>query len=190
MPCTTQLGIFVEVYIHPASALYQRNPEWIVYHELVPTLEVSQWPWGTEAKPRIGSSDSLWIKKLVQLEVLTSKEYLRECSTALCLVINCQKYSKVKCVSSCTYLRCFLITRSLDSPKYPQLQWKDSWIWPVRLKFQHFVQTSFCWPVMDWLSSWDRTAVVARVGSQPLPAGRSYQAVQTDPWATALAAGW
>jgi len=36
-----------QVYIHPASALYQRNPEWIVYHELV----------------------------------LTSKEYLRECST-------------------------------------------------------------------------------------------------------------
>ena len=23
-----------EVYIHPASALYQRNPEWLVYHEL------------------------------------------------------------------------------------------------------------------------------------------------------------
>mmetsp|Transcript_31530 Transcript_31530/g.72863 ORF Transcript_31530/g.72863 Transcript_31530/m.72863 type:complete len:1102 (+) Transcript_31530:83-3388(+) len=36
-----------QVYIHPASSLYQRNPEWIVYHELV----------------------------------LTSKEYLRECST-------------------------------------------------------------------------------------------------------------
>jgi len=36
-----------QVYIHPSSALYQRNPEWIVYHELV----------------------------------LTSKEYLRECST-------------------------------------------------------------------------------------------------------------
>eukprot|EP00930_Biecheleria_cincta_P012988 TRINITY_DN11806_c0_g1_i1.p1 TRINITY_DN11806_c0_g1~~TRINITY_DN11806_c0_g1_i1.p1 ORF type:complete len:1134 (+),score=256.93 TRINITY_DN11806_c0_g1_i1:114-3515(+) len=36
-----------QVYIHPASALYQRNPEWLVYHELV----------------------------------LTSKEYLRECST-------------------------------------------------------------------------------------------------------------
>lgn len=27
-----------QVYIHPASALYQRNPEWIVYHELVPIL--------------------------------------------------------------------------------------------------------------------------------------------------------
>jgi len=26
-----------QVYIHPASALYQRNPEWIVYHELVLT---------------------------------------------------------------------------------------------------------------------------------------------------------
>ncbi|CAE7562166.1 mog-5, partial [Symbiodinium sp. CCMP2592] len=38
-----------QVYIHPASSLYQRNPEWIVYHELV----------------------------------LTSKEYLRECSTAM-----------------------------------------------------------------------------------------------------------
>merc|ERR1719284_1070734 len=36
-----------QVYIHPSSALYQRNPEWIVYHELV----------------------------------LTSKEYLRECTT-------------------------------------------------------------------------------------------------------------
>uniref|UniRef100_A0A7S1RRR5 RNA helicase n=1 Tax=Alexandrium catenella TaxID=2925 RepID=A0A7S1RRR5_ALECA len=36
-----------QVYIHPSSALYQRNPEWIVYHELV----------------------------------LTTKEYLRECST-------------------------------------------------------------------------------------------------------------
>jgi len=36
-----------QVYIHPASALYQRNPEWLVYHELV----------------------------------LTSKEYLRECTT-------------------------------------------------------------------------------------------------------------
>jgi len=36
-----------QVYIHPSSALYQRNPEWIIYHELV----------------------------------LTSKEYLRECST-------------------------------------------------------------------------------------------------------------
>jgi len=36
-----------QVYIHPSSSLYQRNPEWIVYHELV----------------------------------LTSKEYLRECST-------------------------------------------------------------------------------------------------------------
>ena len=29
---------FCQVYIHPASALYQRNPEWIVYHELVPIL--------------------------------------------------------------------------------------------------------------------------------------------------------
>jgi len=36
-----------QVYIHPSSALYQRNPEWIIYHELV----------------------------------LTTKEYLRECST-------------------------------------------------------------------------------------------------------------
>lgn len=36
-----------QVYIHPSSALYQRNPEWIMYHELV----------------------------------LTTKEYLRECST-------------------------------------------------------------------------------------------------------------
>jgi len=36
-----------QVYIHPSSALYQRNPEWIVYHELV----------------------------------LTTKEYLRECTT-------------------------------------------------------------------------------------------------------------
>lgn len=36
-----------QVYIHPASALYQRSPEWIIYHELV----------------------------------LTTKEYLRECST-------------------------------------------------------------------------------------------------------------
>jgi len=26
-----------QVYIHPSSALYQRNPEWIVYHELVLT---------------------------------------------------------------------------------------------------------------------------------------------------------
>jgi ATP-dependent RNA helicase DHX8/PRP22 len=26
-----------QVYIHPSSALYQRNPEWLVYHELVLT---------------------------------------------------------------------------------------------------------------------------------------------------------
>eukprot|EP00933_Yihiella_yeosuensis_P000422 TRINITY_DN10064_c3_g1_i1.p1 TRINITY_DN10064_c3_g1~~TRINITY_DN10064_c3_g1_i1.p1 ORF type:complete len:1136 (+),score=282.77 TRINITY_DN10064_c3_g1_i1:138-3545(+) len=36
-----------QVYIHPSSSIYQRNPEWIVYHELV----------------------------------LTTKEYLRECTT-------------------------------------------------------------------------------------------------------------
>mmetsp|Transcript_70916 Transcript_70916/g.208102 ORF Transcript_70916/g.208102 Transcript_70916/m.208102 type:complete len:1156 (+) Transcript_70916:169-3636(+) len=36
-----------QVYIHPSSALYQRNPEWLIYHELV----------------------------------LTTKEYLRECTT-------------------------------------------------------------------------------------------------------------
>mmetsp|Transcript_15866 Transcript_15866/g.35547 ORF Transcript_15866/g.35547 Transcript_15866/m.35547 type:complete len:1098 (-) Transcript_15866:65-3358(-) len=28
-----------QVYIHPASALYQRNPEWLVYHELVLTTK-------------------------------------------------------------------------------------------------------------------------------------------------------
>ena len=34
-------------YIHPASALFQRQPDWVIYHELV----------------------------------LTSKEYMRECTT-------------------------------------------------------------------------------------------------------------
>jgi ATP-dependent RNA helicase DHX8/PRP22 len=27
------------VYIHPSSALFQRNPDWVVYHELVMTTK-------------------------------------------------------------------------------------------------------------------------------------------------------
>ena len=27
------------VYIHPSSALFQKNPEWVVYHELVQTTK-------------------------------------------------------------------------------------------------------------------------------------------------------
>ena len=36
------------VYIHPSSALFNRNPEWIIYHELVLTTKVCSRP------PRLG----------------------------------------------------------------------------------------------------------------------------------------
>lgn len=31
------------VYIHPSSALFNKSPEWVLYHELVLTTKVSVW---------------------------------------------------------------------------------------------------------------------------------------------------
>ena len=70
------------VYIHPSSALFNRQPEWLIYHEVVLTRWVSR-EQGSESEYH-ASLGALCpgrpLRRALLSDSLHSKEYMRECT--------------------------------------------------------------------------------------------------------------
>jgi HrpA-like RNA helicase len=66
------------VYIHPSSSLFNRNPEWVIYHELVLTSkEYMREVRAANSEMKMGlNSKYEWV--IYHELVLTSKENMRE----------------------------------------------------------------------------------------------------------------